>query len=213
MEDKAQMDVPAKLSLLQLPHVIWAWQKPKRVLWQAACPWLSLPLLDMAGPCSIPPQQIDGEMGHLLPAASCTGWGCRHHGRKIKHTRPTCSVALVQVLARSHGAETSARAARAPGLWLQEPQQIRPTDRPPRRQAEPEPTHTPMPLARAPELGASCSSRRDGWDRLTDISCASPPTHRVRGGSPSDRPSPGAEARHRDSGYSPLHPRCSELGS
>lgn len=87
------------------------------MLRRAARPRLPLP---SSWRCQPPPIPLPWQRGRSLGAASSQRQRRRLRlqapGNRIKHTGPTCSVAPVQVGARSQGAETGARAAQAPGL-------------------------------------------------------------------------------------------------
>lgn len=152
MGDKVGMDFPVELSLLQLPHVIWAQQSVKRALCQGCTATLPLLLSDTAHPCPSPPRRSDGGQDTFSPSQLL--WQELQAPQKEDQTHKTNLLrGSMQVLARSHRAGTSTRPLAAGA------QQIH---RPGWEQAGGARAHAPpVPLAQAPELGASCSSRAD----------------------------------------------------
>lgn len=69
-----------------------------------------------ASPCLAPCRGSGaGATGLPPPSVSCR-LRLQAAGSRLRHTGPTCSVAPLQVAARSQGAETRAQAAQAPGL-------------------------------------------------------------------------------------------------
>lgn len=88
MGDKVGMDFPAELSLLQLPHVIWAWQTQSEHFAKAARP--CFPFFCRTQPIPVPAHPGDWMgLGYLLPQpAASAGAAGSTEGRSNTQDQP-----------------------------------------------------------------------------------------------------------------------------